>query len=116
MSKKTRKLKPHAHTPKCECGGDFCNGRMVFNGVRFVCEEGQSTLSDHSSRWPVYVAAPELLEACKAADVAFMGLRHSCNAQEWRDSFVHEELAWKKVRRAIAKAELKRERITDASP
>lgn len=104
MKTNTRKLKPHAHTPKCECGADFCNGRMVLNGVRFVCENGQSTLLDHASRWPVYDAAPDLLEACRASDLAFMGLRNSCDAKEWRDSFVHEERAWKKVRSAITKA------------
>lgn len=52
------------HTPKCECGSKHCDGAMQLNGVRFVCE-GQSSLEENSSRWPVYEAAPALLEACK---------------------------------------------------
>ena len=64
---------------KCDCS--YCtektsgkirgNGKMVLNGVRFVCQNGQSTLEDHISRHPKIARAiesfPTMLAALKAA-------------------------------------------------
>jgi len=85
--------------PPCECGADFCNKKMVFNGVRFVCQNGQCTLEEHSSRWPLYEAAPALLKACERALIALQSQRAADDGQ----NTVHDNII-RGLKAAIRKA------------
>lgn len=72
---------------------------MELNRVGFACRR-QHSLDDHIDNWPLYGAAPELLEAVKDA-LAFLD-RPDITTYEWY-KLAPEHVG--KFRRAIAKAE-----------
>lgn len=98
------------NTPPCDCGYKDCDGTTVLNGVRFTCSEGQYTYEHHIDNWPVYEAAPELLEALKEAqDALLLYDGHSSspgNIKGWTEKTAYR--AYMTAEAAIRKANGKR--------
>lgn len=70
---------------------------MDLNGLRFVCEGGCS-LTTHSSDFPVYAAAPELLEVC----ISFVREFNMTFSEDYEGTTLHDIA--KQAAAAIAKA------------
>jgi hypothetical protein len=75
---------------------DKSPSQMELNGIRFACNR-QHSLEDHIDDWPLYRAAPDLLEALRDA-LAFLD-RPDTTTYEWY-KLAPEHVG--KFRRAIA--------------
>lgn len=88
-------------TPPNETFCHKCTGPSSLNGLRFVCN-CQCTLEEHSDEYPVYAAAPELLDAVSA----LLSLHGKPHREEWMNdqAFKFAQEVHAKASAALAKA------------
>jgi len=85
------------HTPGKH---DRCGGEYELNGVRFTCD-CHNVITYHVDEFPIYTHAPELLEACRQADIVL----NQRNVYLPKDKKITKEQAINSLCQAITNAE-----------